>query len=153
MLVTHGIYRFCRHPSYLGWWLFAVGTQVLWSSRGCMWIINVFLQVLLHNPFCTLGFFYGAYRFFVARVPFEEETLVEFFGDEYITYRRSVPLLLPFIRDSAKDDWCHHNFQTPDCIFLVMRTCSGMDCVQLLALFLVRNCEIWFIWWEWFCEI
>ena len=37
-LVTHGIYGYMRHPSYAGWFLWSVGTQVtgrinsLWPS-------------------------------------------------------------------------------------------------------------------------
>lgn len=27
-LVTHGIYSLCRHPSYVGWFLWSIGTQV-----------------------------------------------------------------------------------------------------------------------------
>ena len=28
-LVTHGIYAWSRHPSYVGWFLWSVGTQVI----------------------------------------------------------------------------------------------------------------------------
>lgn len=27
-LVTHGIYKLCRHPSYVGWFYWSLGTQV-----------------------------------------------------------------------------------------------------------------------------
>lgn len=27
-LVTHGVYGICRHPSYVGWFYWSVGTQV-----------------------------------------------------------------------------------------------------------------------------
>ena len=27
-LVTTGVYSFCRHPSYVGWFLWSIGTQV-----------------------------------------------------------------------------------------------------------------------------
>lgn len=27
-LVTHGVYALCRHPSYVGWFLWSIGTQV-----------------------------------------------------------------------------------------------------------------------------
>ena len=27
-LVTHGIYGICRHPAYVGWFYWSVGTQV-----------------------------------------------------------------------------------------------------------------------------
>jgi len=28
-LVTRGLYRFIRHPSYLGWSMWAIGTQIV----------------------------------------------------------------------------------------------------------------------------
>ena len=28
-LVTHGVYRLCRHPSYMGWFYWSIGTQVI----------------------------------------------------------------------------------------------------------------------------
>ena len=39
-LVTHGIYGICRHPSYLGWWIFAVGTQVRLNPFGHFSLIS-----------------------------------------------------------------------------------------------------------------
>lgn len=27
-LVTHGVYKLCRHPSYVGWFYWSIGTQV-----------------------------------------------------------------------------------------------------------------------------
>ena len=27
-LVTHGVYSWCRHPSYVGWFYWSIGTQV-----------------------------------------------------------------------------------------------------------------------------
>lgn len=30
-LVTHGIYAWSRHPSYVGWFYWSVGTQVTYS--------------------------------------------------------------------------------------------------------------------------
>lgn len=28
-LVTHGVYQLCRHPSYVGWFYWSIGTQVV----------------------------------------------------------------------------------------------------------------------------
>lgn len=28
VLVTHGVYALCRHPSYVGWFMWSIGTQV-----------------------------------------------------------------------------------------------------------------------------
>ena len=27
-LITHGVYAFCRHPSYVGWFYWSIGSQV-----------------------------------------------------------------------------------------------------------------------------
>jgi len=27
-LITHGVYNLCRHPSYVGWFYWSIGTQV-----------------------------------------------------------------------------------------------------------------------------
>jgi protein-S-isoprenylcysteine O-methyltransferase len=32
MLVTTGIYRYVRHPGYLGWFIWAVGTQIMLAN-------------------------------------------------------------------------------------------------------------------------
>ena len=68
-LVTHGVYSRLRHPSYCGWFWWSVGTQVL-----------------LGNPVCVLAYAAAAYAFFSTRVPFEEATLLHFYGDEYRAY-------------------------------------------------------------------
>lgn len=77
-LVTHGIYSYLRHPSYAGWMYWAVGTQLL-----------------ALNPLCTLLFAITSYRFFKDRIEYEEETLVHFFGRDYVNYKRKVPLWMP----------------------------------------------------------
>ncbi|KAH7421082.1 hypothetical protein KP509_13G039700 [Ceratopteris richardii] len=50
-LVTHGIYRFVRHPSYLGFFLWSIGTQVL-----------------LINPICAMGYAVVTWRYFARRI-------------------------------------------------------------------------------------
>lgn len=81
VLVTHGIYSLCRHPSYAGWFWWSVGTQLL-----------------LCNPICVVGYAIASWRFFDARVQDEEITLLNFFGEDYVWYQRRVPTGLPFIR-------------------------------------------------------
>jgi protein-S-isoprenylcysteine O-methyltransferase len=70
-LVTHGVYSIFRHPAYVGWFVWSVGTQVL-----------------LANPVCACAYTVASWRFFAARIPFEEEALIDFFGDEYATFAR-----------------------------------------------------------------
>lgn len=66
-LVQEGVYRLCRHPGYLGWFMWSVSTQIV-----------------LGNPVCMLLYALVAWRFFAGRIPVEEQLLVRFFGDEYL---------------------------------------------------------------------
>ena len=52
-LVTNGVYRFIRHPSYLGWFWWIVGSQIL-----------------LANPICAVGYTVVAWSFFHDRIPY-----------------------------------------------------------------------------------
>ena len=79
-LVTCGVYRFCRHPSYVGWFYWSIGTQLI-----------------LQNPFCLLAYAVASWKFFHDRILFEEITLLNFFGEEYIEYQKRVGTGLPFI--------------------------------------------------------
>lgn len=80
VLVTWGIYSISRHPSYFGFLLWEIG-----------------IQVMCGNVLCFFAFGYILFKFFKARIPYEEELLIEFFGYEYLKYRRKVPILIPFI--------------------------------------------------------
>merc|ERR1712013_64978 len=80
-LVTKGIYAKLRHPSYFGYFIWAIGTQML-----------------LGNPFCTVAYAAVTWKFFSERIEFEERFLVEFFGAEYTKYRAVTPVGIPFIQ-------------------------------------------------------
>ncbi|XP_057713610.1 protein-S-isoprenylcysteine O-methyltransferase [Corythoichthys intestinalis] len=80
VLVTSGVYAFFRHPSYVGWFYWSIGTQVV-----------------LCNPVCTLGYTIASWRFFRERVEEEEISLINFFAEEYVEYKKRVPTGLPFI--------------------------------------------------------
>ena len=79
-LVTRGVYAWCRHPAYLGWSVWCIGTQLL-----------------LANPICTIAFAVLAWRFFADRIAYEEQLLKRFFGDEFRAYQARVPVGLPLI--------------------------------------------------------
>ena len=81
VLVTSGFYRLCRHPGYLGWWIWAVGTQVL-----------------LLNPACSLLFHLLSRQFFSARVQAEEALLLRFFGQAFEEYAERTPHYMPLRR-------------------------------------------------------
>lgn len=79
-LVTSGVYRFFRHPSYVGWFYWSIGTQLL-----------------LCNPICAVAYMAASWMFFRERIICEEQNLVHFFGQDYINYQKEVGTGLPFI--------------------------------------------------------
>ena len=100
-LVTSGVYSLVRHPSYFGFFWWSVGTQIF-----------------LANPLSTVVFVAVLWRFFSYRIKYspmpslqsfrvsgsvlirvrrEEGLLVDFFGDEYVDYRKRVGVWIPFI--------------------------------------------------------
>jgi len=88
-LVKTGPYAFCRHPSYFGWALWSISTQVC-----------------LCNPVCTVVFAFSSFKFFADRIPVEEFTLKQLFGAEYELYRLQVPFSgIPFVDGTLKP---HH---------------------------------------------
>jgi len=80
-LVKHGVYAFMRHPSYVGWFYWSIGTQII-----------------LGNPICLIIYAIASWKFFHERIFMEEITLLNFFGEEYYKYQQAVPTGLPFIR-------------------------------------------------------
>ncbi|XP_017565373.1 protein-S-isoprenylcysteine O-methyltransferase [Pygocentrus nattereri] len=80
VLVTSGVYSFFRHPSYVGWFYWSIGTQIM-----------------LCNPLCFVAYTMASWRFFRERVEEEEISLIHFFGEDYIEYKKKVPTGLPFI--------------------------------------------------------
>lgn len=79
-LVTDGIYHYLRHPSYFGYFYWAIGTQIM-----------------LCNPFCTVFFIYASWNFFKGRIPYEESTLLQQYPQEYTEYMKRSWIGIPFI--------------------------------------------------------
>lgn len=79
-LCTVKIYSIMRHPSYVGFFLWAVGTQVL-----------------LENIVCTLSFIVVLWRFMRHRIQIEDRILENFFGQSWTTYKANVHSGIPFI--------------------------------------------------------
>ena len=78
-LVTDGIYKIVRHPSYLGSLLAIIGFQLAMNSY---WIIfSVFILGIINQ-----------------QINKEEKMLAEFYKDEWQAYTRTTPYkLFPFI--------------------------------------------------------
>lgn len=81
VLVTTGLYGYFRHPSYFGFYWWAVGTQLVMGNTGCLVAYLVVLD-----------------QFYAERIPREESFLEDFFGEEYIDYRTKVGTGIPFVR-------------------------------------------------------
>jgi len=79
-LVTNGVYSVCRHPSYVGWFLWSLGSQVI-----------------LVNPLCLIIYGVVSFAFFKERIYVEEYTLIAFFGDQYRNYQKTVGTGIPGI--------------------------------------------------------
>lgn len=80
VLVTSGVYAASRHPSYFGFFWWALGTQLV-----------------MGNVLCFCGYAFVLWSFFARRIRHEEEFLVSFFGEDYVRYRRRVGTRIPFI--------------------------------------------------------
>ncbi|OMJ28080.1 Protein-S-isoprenylcysteine O-methyltransferase [Smittium culicis] len=79
-LVTNGVFNIDRHPSYIGFFFWATG-----------------LQIMLMNPLSFIVFVYVLMNFFIRRARYEENTLNIFFGNEYKKYKEKVPTLIPIL--------------------------------------------------------
>ena len=77
---AHPSCSYVRHPSYVGFFYWALGTQLL-----------------LGNPLAASIFVVVLWRFFAHRIVGEEQSLRKFFPD-YDAYRERVGSGLPFIR-------------------------------------------------------
>lgn len=76
-LETRGIYRFVRHPGYLGSWLASLGAVLAFGSAATLPLAVLFFWVL------------------AARARREEEVLERHFGDDYRDYRKRSSGILP----------------------------------------------------------
>lgn len=76
----HTLLSVFRHPSYTGFFYWGIG-----------------LQIALLNPVCLVGYTAALYTFFSGRIKYEEQTLVDMFGNEYIEYRSKTYTFIPFI--------------------------------------------------------
>lgn len=82
VLVTHGVYRVFRHPSYVGFFYWSIASQLV-----------------LGNVISTVGYTITAWNFFLRRIAFEEESLHQLFpGDEYLSYARNTYMGIPFLK-------------------------------------------------------
>ncbi|MEM9213040.1 MAG: protein-S-isoprenylcysteine O-methyltransferase [Cyanobacteria bacterium P01_F01_bin.150] len=78
VLITHGIYRYIRHPMY--------GSHLLWGvAQGLLipnWLVG-WAGLLASAMFCGV------------RIPKEEALMQKYFGNAYMDYRKKVGAIVP----------------------------------------------------------
>jgi protein-S-isoprenylcysteine O-methyltransferase Ste14 len=79
-LITSGIYRYVRHPQYLGFLLLTLGINILWIT----------LTTLLLWPVLILLYYRLAKE--------EEKRMEKKFGEKYQKYKNSVPMFIPRLK-------------------------------------------------------
>jgi methanethiol S-methyltransferase len=81
--VTPGPYRLVRHPLYVGW-LFA-----FWCAP---------TMTVTHLVFAL-----ATTAYILVAIQLEERDLVEFHGNDYVSYRKRTPMLVPRFRTTVSD--------------------------------------------------
>ncbi|MFX0124203.1 MAG: methyltransferase family protein [Candidatus Hodarchaeota archaeon] len=79
-LITNGVYRFIRHPMYLGFLFIFFGYSLALGS--------IFMTIAI----CIFFFF-----IFKNRIDLEEKMLISEFGNKYIDYMKRTSKLIPFL--------------------------------------------------------
>ena len=72
-LVKNGVFALTRHPSYFGFYLWSIG-----------------IEIMCCNPICFIGFTFILFYFFKNRILLEEKLLIQFFGEEYLEYKKKL---------------------------------------------------------------
>jgi protein-S-isoprenylcysteine O-methyltransferase Ste14 len=78
-LITHGVYRFTRHPIYLGVIMVCIGVPVYVLSLYGLLTMSALIPIFLN------------------RIRIEERMLTDEFGDVYRAYKMATSKLIPFI--------------------------------------------------------
>ncbi|MBD3228328.1 MAG: DUF1295 domain-containing protein [Candidatus Lokiarchaeota archaeon] len=76
-VVTTGLYNYLRHPQYLGGLLAHIGISFIMSA----------LYSILSTPFIIIYIYLLAWK--------EEKELVKEFPEEYLDYKKKVPMFIP----------------------------------------------------------
>lgn len=79
-LKIDGFYKYLRHPSYAASLLSFIG-----------------LGISLNNWVSLLIITFTILKVFLNRIKVEEDALIEFFGQNYINYKKSTKALIPYI--------------------------------------------------------
>jgi protein-S-isoprenylcysteine O-methyltransferase Ste14 len=75
---TPSLYKLIRHPLYVGW------LTIFWAAP---------TMTVAHLVFAV-----GTTAYILIAIQLEEHDLVDAFGERYLSYRRSTPMLIPRLR-------------------------------------------------------
>jgi protein-S-isoprenylcysteine O-methyltransferase Ste14 len=78
-LISHGIYRYMRHPIYFGVIMMCFGAPVYAPSLYGFFVMSALIPL------------------FLIRIRIEEAMLIEEFGDAYRSYKEETKKLIPFV--------------------------------------------------------
>jgi protein-S-isoprenylcysteine O-methyltransferase Ste14 len=79
-LVKQGIYKYLRHPIYLGDLTLYIGIGIGLSNYICFFVLSVTSIIA-----------------YISRIKQEENMLISFFGKEYLEYKKTSYRLIPYI--------------------------------------------------------
>jgi protein-S-isoprenylcysteine O-methyltransferase Ste14 len=79
-LVKQGIYKYLRHPIYLGDLTLYIGIGIGLSNYICFFVLSVTSVIA-----------------YISRIKQEENMLISFFGNEYLEYQKTIYRLIPYI--------------------------------------------------------
>ena len=79
-IIKEGVYKFVRHPSYLGSLLSFFGLSLIFTNVFTIFIITIPIAIS-----------------FLHRIKIEEKVLTNVIGDEYFEYSKRTKKLIPFV--------------------------------------------------------
>jgi protein-S-isoprenylcysteine O-methyltransferase len=97
VLVTNGVYALSRHPSYFGFFWWALGTQLMLGNHLSFLAYAVILWEFFSHRIMRESTLLKWFLIADIAVLDEERHLVAFFGQSYQDYRRRTPVLIPFV--------------------------------------------------------
>ena len=94
-LVTTGLYSHFRHPAYFGFFWWGLGTQVVLGNTVSFIAYAGVLWYFFHTRITRKLVYLHNQQ--VLTIADEEKHLVDFFGDDYESYRARTRVWIPFI--------------------------------------------------------